>query len=107
MMPGSSDKPVHPTLEEAVAHEQHRTLLEKAQEVAHIGSWVAELDGSERLSWSAETYRVFGVSIGDFPAISRRLGRSIGRIGSSRLPMSTTITPISIARLARRSRARR
>jgi len=61
------DKPVHPTLEEAGAHEEHRALLEKAQEVAHIGSWVAELDGSKRLSWSAETYRIFGVSVGDFP----------------------------------------
>jgi two-component system cell cycle sensor histidine kinase/response regulator CckA len=64
---GSSDKPVHPMLEEAGVHEEHRALLEKAQEVAHIGSWVAELDGSKRLSWSAETYRIFGVSVGDFP----------------------------------------
>ena len=43
------------------ALEQHRAFLEKAQEVAHIGSWVAELDGSDRLSWSAETFRIFGV----------------------------------------------
>ena len=32
----------------AEALEQHRAFLEKAQEVAHIGSWVAELDGSDR-----------------------------------------------------------
>ena len=54
------------TLEDAVAVEQHRAFLEKAQEVAHVGSWVAEFDGSNRLSWSAELYRIFGISVGDF-----------------------------------------
>jgi two-component system cell cycle sensor histidine kinase/response regulator CckA len=63
----SSDNPAQPTPEEALAHEWHRTLLEKAQEVAHVGSWVAELDGSGQLSWSAETSRIFGVPIGEFP----------------------------------------
>lgn len=48
------------------ALEQHRTFLEKAQEVAHVGSWVADLDGSDRLGWSAETYRIFGVPFGRF-----------------------------------------
>ena len=43
------------------ALEQHRGFLEKAQEISHIGSWVAELDGSDRLSWSIETCRIFGV----------------------------------------------
>jgi PAS domain S-box-containing protein len=43
------------------ALEQHRAFLEKAQQVAHIGSWVAELDGSDRLGWSAEMHRIFGV----------------------------------------------
>ena len=38
---------------------QHqREFLEKAQEVAHIGSWVAELDGSDRLTWSKEMFRI-------------------------------------------------
>src|SRR5438067_3188975 len=37
------------------ALEQHRAFLEKAQEVAHIGSWVADLDDSGRLGWSHET----------------------------------------------------
>jgi two-component system cell cycle sensor histidine kinase/response regulator CckA len=48
------------------ALEQHRAFLEKAQEVAHIGSWVAELDGSEQLGWSTETHRIFGVPLGEF-----------------------------------------
>jgi PAS domain S-box-containing protein len=48
------------------ALEQHRALLEKAQEVAHIGSWVAELDGSDRLSWSQESHRIFGTAPGEF-----------------------------------------
>jgi two-component system cell cycle sensor histidine kinase/response regulator CckA len=45
---------------------QHQTFLEQAQEVAHIGSWVAELDGSDRLDWSAEAHRIFGVPPGQF-----------------------------------------
>jgi PAS domain S-box-containing protein len=54
----------------AEALEQHRSFLEKAQEVAHIGSWVAELDGSDRLGWSAEAHRIFGVPLGQFAGSS-------------------------------------
>ena len=46
----------------AEALDQHRAFLEQAQETAHIGSWVADLDGGGRAWWSAETYRIFGVS---------------------------------------------
>ena len=52
------------------ALEQHRSFLEKAQEVAHVGSWVAELDGSDRLGWSRETHRMFGVPPGEFKGTS-------------------------------------
>lgn len=52
------------------ALEQHRTFLEKAQEVAHVGSWVAELDGSNRLAWSRETYRIFGLDLNSFSGTS-------------------------------------
>src|SRR5262245_28297738 len=52
------------------ALEQNRAFLEKAQEVAHIGSWVAEFDGSDRLGWSAETHRIFGVQSGAFEGTS-------------------------------------
>jgi two-component system cell cycle sensor histidine kinase/response regulator CckA len=52
------------------ALEQHRKFLEKAQEVAHVGSWVAELDGSDRLGWSLETHRIFGVPPGEFKGTS-------------------------------------
>jgi two-component system cell cycle sensor histidine kinase/response regulator CckA len=68
---GSEQKPTHAILEDSVSADQHRAFLEKAQEVAHIGSWVAELDGSNRLSWSTELYRIFGVSVGDFPGSAR------------------------------------
>jgi PAS domain S-box-containing protein len=54
----------------AAALEQHRAFLEKAQEVAHVGSWVVELDGSGTLGWSAETHRMFGVSQAEFPGTS-------------------------------------
>jgi PAS domain S-box-containing protein len=49
---------------------QHQTFLEQAQEVAHVGSWVAELDGSDRLDWSAEAHRIFGVLPGQFAGSS-------------------------------------
>ena len=54
----------------AEALEHHRTFLEQAQEVAHIGSWVAELDGSSRIGWSGETHRIFGVPLGKFEGTS-------------------------------------
>ena len=54
----------------AEALAQHQTFLEQAQEVAHIGSWVAELDGSDRLGWSAETHRIFGLPVGQFEGTS-------------------------------------
>src|SRR6185369_6854811 len=54
----------------AEALEHHRTFLEQAQEVAHIGSWVAELDGSDRLGWSAESHHIFGVPLGKFEGTS-------------------------------------
>ena len=45
--------------EPARALEEMVLLLEKAQEVAHIGSWVWTPDGSAR--WSAETFRILGL----------------------------------------------
>ena len=57
---------VGPAVRTEQALEQHRAFLEKAQEIGHIGSWVAELDGSDRLGWSAETHRLFGVPLGTF-----------------------------------------
>ena len=57
--------------------EQHRALLEKAQEVAHIGSWVSELDGSDRLSWSKETRRILGVPTGESASRSNALSEFV------------------------------
>ncbi|HEX5804364.1 MAG TPA: PhnD/SsuA/transferrin family substrate-binding protein [Azospira sp.] len=37
--------------------------LNRAQAVAHIGSWYVDID-NRRLHWSAETYRIFGVAEG-------------------------------------------
>ncbi len=56
-------------VETARALEQHRALLEKAQEVAQLGSWVAEL-ASGRLEWSTEAHRIFGVAPSDFNGFS-------------------------------------
>jgi PAS domain S-box-containing protein len=52
------------------ALEEHRANLEKAQEVAHLGSWVTELDASDQLTWSKETYRIFGVTRDQFAGTS-------------------------------------
>ncbi|MGE3706297.1 MAG: PAS domain-containing protein [Vicinamibacterales bacterium] len=49
------------------ALEEHWALLEKAQEVARIGSWVVELDGTTRVEWSRETQRIFGVPDHELP----------------------------------------
>jgi PAS domain S-box-containing protein len=46
--------------------EKHREFLETAQEAGHIGSWVYELDGSDRLGWSNETLRIFGLAATSF-----------------------------------------
>ena len=43
--------------------EDSEAQLERAQEVAHVGSWYLDLQ-SRRLVWSDETYRIFGVSLG-------------------------------------------
>jgi len=47
-------------LEETIA------ILERAQHIAQVGSWVAEFDGSNQVRWSNETHRIFGVTAGDF-----------------------------------------
>jgi PAS domain S-box-containing protein len=62
----ASFRDVGATVRTAEALEQHRAFLEQAQAVAHIGSWVAELDGTGHLGWSAETHRIFGVPTDQF-----------------------------------------
>ncbi len=52
-------------LEEALR--QNEAGLKKAQEIAHVGSW--ELDVlSNRLTWSDEVYRIFGLQPQEFDA---------------------------------------
>jgi len=50
------------------ALDQHRAFLEKAQEVAHIGSWVADFD-DDHVGWSRETHRIFGVPADGFAGV--------------------------------------
>lgn len=40
-------------------------LLDKAQRIAHLGSWEGDLT-SEKLYWSTETYRIFGCAPNEF-----------------------------------------
>jgi len=41
--------------------ERSRYLLDKSQEIAHVGSWELEVATGE-LTWSDETYRIFGLA---------------------------------------------
>jgi two-component system, cell cycle sensor histidine kinase and response regulator CckA len=73
----ASFRDIGPSVRAAEALEHHRTFLEEAQGVAHIGSWVADLDGSDRLGWSAESHRIFGVPIGQFEGTSEAFFRFV------------------------------
>jgi two-component system cell cycle sensor histidine kinase/response regulator CckA len=53
-------------VDERAALDEYRRVLEKAQQVAHIGSWVVALDGSDRVSWSPEMYRIHGITPDQF-----------------------------------------
>ncbi|MBN2314102.1 MAG: PAS domain S-box protein [Sedimentisphaerales bacterium] len=44
------------------AIQESETQLKKAQEVAHVGSWHLDM-GTDILTWSDETYRIFGVPV--------------------------------------------
>ncbi len=44
--------------EEALRESERR--LERSQEIAHLGSWELDIP-SDRLTWSAEVYRIFGL----------------------------------------------
>jgi two-component system cell cycle sensor histidine kinase/response regulator CckA len=72
----SHDHPGPPPIERAAGHE-HRTFLEKTQELAQVGSWIADLSGSDRLSWSAETHRIFDIAIGAFEGTSAAFFRFV------------------------------
>ncbi|GEM_PF-610539 len=48
--------------EEALREKEH--LLSESQRIAHIGSWGYDLSG--RISWSDETYRIYGVAADTF-----------------------------------------
>ncbi len=52
------------TAESALA--TSREQLERAQTVAHIGSWTWELKSGNKLTWSHETFRIFGVDESGF-----------------------------------------
>ncbi len=42
------------------ALQEKEFLLSESQRIAHVGTWIYELSGS--LTWSEETYRIYGVS---------------------------------------------
>jgi len=66
----ASFRDVSQSLRTEQALERYQAFLEKAQEVAHVGSWIADMDSDDRLGWSTETHRIFGVTIGEFAGTS-------------------------------------
>ncbi len=48
----------------AEALRESRDLLEEAQAIAHIGSWILRVAPRMELSWSFECYRIFGIPAG-------------------------------------------
>ena len=48
------------------ALEESRQMLERAQQVGHIGSWVSAPGSQGTLTWSAEASRIFGFAPGEF-----------------------------------------
>jgi len=48
------------------ALQQTRRDLEKAQAVGKVGSWISDIHGGGKLSWSAECCRVFGLTESTF-----------------------------------------
>jgi PAS domain S-box-containing protein len=51
--------------DERESRERH-AVLERAQAVAHVGHWTTELADDDRLVWSRETYRIFGLDEDSF-----------------------------------------
>jgi len=45
---------------------ESQELLERAQQVAHVGSWVSGPAPGDRLTWSREAFRIFGVEESGF-----------------------------------------
>ena len=53
-----------------------KNQLNKAQEIAHLGSWELDLLTGE-LNWSDETYRIFGLTPKEFPATNKAFLESV------------------------------
>lgn len=55
--------------ERKIAEEQiqsHKAMLEEAQSIANIGSWEFDI-ATQRITWSAQTFRIFGMNPNDVP----------------------------------------
>ena len=50
---------IGPARRQEAALRERLFLYERAEEVAHVGSWAFDVDSGD-LSWSAESYRIFG-----------------------------------------------
>lgn len=67
--------------EELLRH--HEAQLAEAQQLAHLGSWEWDIS-ADRMSWSVELYRIFGLEPGGLPAAHEAfLERATPTTGSS------------------------
>ncbi|MDF3059154.1 MAG: sensor hybrid histidine kinase [Rariglobus sp.] len=63
-------------IERETALERNEALFNEAQHIARIGSWDYDLV-SHRQQWSAETFRIHGLPVGDAPPIETGIGSFI------------------------------
>ena len=75
-MSDNQENPETPPID-SVAEREHAAALAQGHELGQVGSWVADLSGSLRLSWSAQMHRIFGVAIGEFGGTSEAFFRFV------------------------------
>lgn len=61
----------------ADALRETRQMLEKAQQIAHVGSWVWDIEHMKFISWSDEMHRIFDVSKEEFDGTNRIIEEAV------------------------------
>lgn len=77
-----------------------RQMLEKAQQIAHIGSWVWDIR-SQKFSWSEEMYRIFDITKEEFDGTNRLIDLAVhpddrGRLLAAQREIQATCKPVPL-----------
>src|SRR5262249_27655895 len=80
---------------------ESQATLAIAQHVARLGSWELDLTGSQRLTWSDETFRIFGYEPGEVPVTSELYYDAVHpddveRVRAAEAQALATLSPYSI-----------